>query len=177
MDSYGGKELKETLNNEHDRTQLFASVGAKLGTEVGTMLDELVDGLEEIEENESGELSYQDFFKYYMKNKKNKKTDTTNNDDIAMDLAKENEKKTNEEEEETGDFNLNDYILKTQIVPPVCPTCPACNNCSGTCTNCGGNGGSGTLKIDGSSNVIEDAVSQVQKIDAVSYTHLRAHET
>ena len=165
MDSYGGKELKETLNNEHDRTQLFASVGAKLGTEVGTMLDELVDGLEEIEENESGELSYQDFFKYYMKNKKNKKTDTTNNDDIAMDLAKENEKKTNEEEEETGDFNLNDYILKTQIVPPVCPTCPACNNCSGTCTNCGGNGGSGTLKIDGSSNVIEDAVSQVQKID------------
>jgi hypothetical protein len=38
-----------------------------------------------------------------------------------------------------------DYILKTQIVPPVCPTCPACPATPGTCTNCGGQGGSGTL--------------------------------
>lgn len=38
-----------------------------------------------------------------------------------------------------------DYILKTQIVPPVCPTCPACPGATGTCTNCGGQGGSGTL--------------------------------
>ena len=30
--------------------------------------------------------------------------------------------------------NSNDYILKTQIVPPVCPACP-CNG-SGTCTAC-----------------------------------------
>jgi hypothetical protein len=39
----------------------------------------------------------------------------------------------------------DDYILKTQIVPPVCPSCPSCPANSGdTCVNCGGNGGSGT---------------------------------
>jgi len=46
----------------------------------------------------------------------------------------------------------SDYILKTQIVPPVCPSCPACStgNCSGsTCSNCGGQGGSGTLSSSG----------------------------
>ena len=38
----------------------------------------------------------------------------------------------------------DDYILKTQIVPPVCPSCPSCPNNGGACVNCGGNGGSGT---------------------------------
>ena len=46
----------------------------------------------------------------------------------------------------------SDYILKTQIVPPVCPTCPACPG-NVTCTNCGGQGGSGTLASDGKSIV------------------------
>jgi len=46
----------------------------------------------------------------------------------------------------------NDYILKTQIVPPVCPTCPNCPN-SGVCTSCGGQGGSGTTGNSGSSGV------------------------
>ena len=46
----------------------------------------------------------------------------------------------------------SDYILKTQIVPPVCPTCPACPD-NVTCTNCGGQGGSGTLTTDGKSIV------------------------
>ena len=46
----------------------------------------------------------------------------------------------------------NDYILKTQIVPPVCPTCPTCPS-NGTCTNCGGSGGSGTLTKAGNSVV------------------------
>jgi len=46
----------------------------------------------------------------------------------------------------------SDYLLKTQIVPPVCPTCPACpgSGCGGACTNCGGQGGSGTLGSNGS---------------------------
>ena len=48
-----------------------------------------------------------------------------------------------------------DYILKTQIVPPVCPTCPACPATPGTCTNCGGQGGSGTLATTGTS-VVKD---------------------
>jgi len=39
----------------------------------------------------------------------------------------------------------DDYILKTQVVPPVCPSCPSCPNTAGNvCTNCGGGGGSGT---------------------------------
>jgi len=53
-------------------------------------------------------------------------------------------------------FN-NDFIRKTQIVPPVCPTCPNCTG-SGVCTDCGGKGGSGTKK-DENGNTIKDAVS------------------
>ena len=46
----------------------------------------------------------------------------------------------------------DDYILKTQVVPPVCPTCPNCpDGGGGTCTNCGGQGGSGTKDNNGSS--------------------------
>ena len=48
-----------------------------------------------------------------------------------------------------GNKYTDNYILKTQIVPPVCPKCPNCPNCTGTCTNCGGQGGSGTMITDG----------------------------
>ena len=53
-----------------------------------------------------------------------------------------------------------DYILKTQIVPPVCPSCPSCPSCSsgttgGVCENCGGNGGSGTLTTNGNTMVAD----------------------
>ena len=53
-----------------------------------------------------------------------------------------------------GGYNgatINDYMLKTQIVPPVCPTCPSCPS-SGVCNNCGGKGGSGTSIGDGKSD-------------------------
>jgi hypothetical protein len=48
----------------------------------------------------------------------------------------------------------DDYMLKTQIVPPVCPACPSCPavKTSGVCTNCGGNGGSGTQQSGYSDN-------------------------
>ena len=46
-------------------------------------------------------------------------------------------------------YMSEDYLLKTQIVPPVCPSCPSCAYSSGTCTNCGGAGGSGTLNGNG----------------------------
>lgn len=49
-----------------------------------------------------------------------------------------------------GNKYSDNYILKTQIVPPVCPKCPNCPNCTGTCTNCGGKGGSGTMIDNGS---------------------------
>ena len=44
--------------------------------------------------------------------------------------------------------NPSDYLLKTQIVPPVCPACPGCQ---GVCTDCGGNGGSGSKTANGTS--------------------------
>ena len=51
-----------------------------------------------------------------------------------------------------------DYILKTQIVPPVCPTCPTCPSMPEkvSCTNCGGNGGSGTKDAEGKSLVLDE---------------------
>ena len=45
----------------------------------------------------------------------------------------------------------SEFLLKTQIVPPVCPACPSCP-VNTTCTNCGGNGGSGTVGV---SNVFD----------------------
>jgi len=52
------------------------------------------------------------------------------------------------------------YLLKTQIVPPVCPSCPMCPSCNGgACTNCGGKGGSGTLAVGGNSVVRGDGIS------------------
>ena len=60
----------------------------------------------------------------------------------------------------------NDFMLKTQIVPPICPACPNCPS-STTCTNCGGNGGAGTYGLDSSSNrpyagaFAEDAIDTV----------------
>ncbi len=49
----------------------------------------------------------------------------------------------------TFDGSYNDYLLKTQVVPPVCPACPGCSG-QGVCTNCGGNGGSGSRDASGS---------------------------
>ena len=49
-----------------------------------------------------------------------------------------------------GSENSSDYLLKTQIVPPVCPACPGCKT-EGVCTDCGGKGGSGTQTSDNSS--------------------------
>lgn len=48
-----------------------------------------------------------------------------------------------------------DYLLKTQIVPPVCPSCPMCPN-GGTCTNCNGIGGSGV----NTNNIIGNVVGR-----------------
>jgi hypothetical protein len=56
----------------------------------------------------------------------------------------------------------DDYILKTQVVPPVCPTCPTCP-AVGACTNCGGSGGSGTLSTSGDSVVKDTSNNSVVK--------------
>jgi|UniRef100_A0A6C0ILV5 hypothetical protein len=52
--------------------------------------------------------------------------------------------------------DMDDYLLKTKIVPPICPACPSCPKCegsSGVCGSCGGNGGSGTLSNKGNTLV------------------------
>lgn len=87
------------------------------------------------------------------------------------DTKKEEDKKELTEGDKMDDFlnrffkyyysvgsSSNDYLLKTQVVPPVCPTCPSCPSSGGVCNNCGGNGGSGTRSSDGK-NIVEKAVS------------------
>ena len=67
---------------------------------------------------------------------------------------------------------LDRYMLKTQIVPPVCPACPSCNYGSGACGKCGGCGGAGTQDASGKSVVkadtdkapIKDAVGAVGNV-------------
>jgi hypothetical protein len=67
-----------------------------------------------------------------------------------------------DDDDDDDEIDLNDYMLKTQIVPPVCPACPACPACDfkGACSNCGGNGGSGTLSKKGETTVQGDEVSK-----------------
>jgi hypothetical protein len=62
----------------------------------------------------------------------------------------------------------NDYMLKSQIVPPVCPTCPACHRHTGVCTNCGGTGGSGTQTNDktGDSKKSDDTDSGLDLLES-----------
>lgn len=51
-----------------------------------------------------------------------------------------------------------DYMLKTQVVPPVCPACPSCPKHEG-CSNCGGTGGNGTVDASGNSLVAANSGS------------------
>jgi hypothetical protein len=64
------------------------------------------------------------------------------------------DKKDDKQMMDYANFSLDDYMLKTQIIPPVCPACPSCNyNTGGACNQCGGNGGSGTRTSNGDSLV------------------------
>ena len=69
-----------------------------------------------------------------------------------------------------GLFGSSDsnYLLKTEVVPPVCPTCPSCPN-SGVCTDCGGNGGSGTKTGSGGSG---DSASSLARDAGTGATNL-----
>ena len=67
-----------------------------------------------------------------------------------------------EEESKVAEATSEDYILKTQIVPPVCPSCPMCPE-NKTCSNCGGNGGCGTKDNNGKSLVKDEKKKEVVK--------------
>lgn len=57
----------------------------------------------------------------------------------------ENGVKTGAKNGMPNDYLLDDYFLKTEVVPPVCPQCPQCAaSGGGSCTSCGGMGGSGS---------------------------------
>lgn len=94
-------------------------------------------------------------------------SDDDDDDDVSVssdndsDNSKSNDKKGTLKEltdalnlinQMQGLFGSSDsnYLLKTEVVPPVCPTCPSCPN-TGVCTNCGGNGGGGTNTGNGRS--------------------------
>ena len=82
----------------------------------------------------------------------------------ACDAKTETEpaKEEKKEETKTTEPTSEDYILKTQIVPPVCPSCPMCPG-DVTCSNCGGNGGCGTKDKDGKSMVKDEPKKEVVK--------------
>lgn len=70
----------------------------------------------------------------------------------------EQEKQDTDTEKEDKDNIFDDYtkwsqyMLKTEVVPPVCPACPSCNTGGGgLCMDCGGKGGCGTKSSDGKS--------------------------
>ncbi len=66
------------------------------------------------------------------------------------------------------DFNKwSQYMLKTEVVPPVCPACPSCNT-GGLCTDCGGKGGCGTKSSDGKSLAIKDDSNNIADVKGPS---------
>lgn len=60
--------------------------------------------------------------------------------------------------------DMNNYLLKTQVVPPVCPACASCPNVNNniTCPGCGGSGGHGTDSSNNNtlSTIIANAYAQ-----------------
>jgi len=75
-----------------------------------------------------------------------------NSDNMMIDYLKWYYESTNKGLQDPNRHNLNysdDYMLKTQIVPPVCP---ACSTSVGTCVQCSGQTG-GTVGANGTSVV------------------------
>ena len=72
-----------------------------------------------------------------------------------------------EKKDKNSDMMLDDYLkwskymLKTEVVPPVCPSCPSCAS-GGLCTNCGGKGGCGTKSNNGKSLADTNNISDVK---------------
>ena len=66
--------------------------------------------------------------------------------------------------------DMNNYLLKTQVVPPVCPACASCPNVNNniTCPGCGGSGGSGN---DISNNTLSSIIANAyaQSLQSQSY--------
>jgi len=95
----------------------------------------------------------------------NEDTDDENEYDANYGGRYRNERERNRNERErnrnnsSNEIDMDNYMLKSQIVPPVCPACPSCNyNTGGACGKCGGNGGGGTCDSNGKSLVKTDKI-------------------
>ena len=91
-------------------------------------------------------------------------TDTVPNTSSALDELKRSMLLFKEMQEMFGKGGAmsQDYILKTEVVPPVCPQCPSCPS-SGVCTDCGGNGGGGS-KTNSASSLARDFAGGVNDL-------------
>lgn len=95
---------------------------------------------------------------------------STNLSDLASETAAPHTEATSDP---NADKMMNDftkwsqYMLKTEVVPPVCPACPSCNT-GGLCTDCGGKGGCGTKSSDGKSLAITDDGNNIKDVKGPS---------
>jgi hypothetical protein len=92
---------------------------------------------------------------------------STNLSDLASETAAPVQQET-ESDKMMNDFTKwSQYMLKTEVVPPVCPACPSCNT-GGLCTDCGGKGGCGTKSSDGKSLAITDDGNNIKDVKGPS---------
>jgi hypothetical protein len=89
------------------------------------------------------------------------------NNDIIVDPSKVDAPSSSSSSTSTDSsgckVDLDKYILKTQIIPPVCPSCPKCPCYNGVCNDCGGNGGSGSSNSESRSSRIRDKIKNFFK--------------
>lgn len=92
---------------------------------------------------------------------------STNLSDLASETSAPVQQET-ESDKMMNDFTKwSQYMLKTEVVPPVCPACPSCNT-GGLCTDCGGKGGCGTKSSDGKSLAITDDGNNIKDVKGPS---------
>jgi hypothetical protein len=119
-------------------------------------LDTVIFVLNDVYDATTGSVDVAHALAVYSPSGNTKNTDTSSG---STEEGKSDDKKDDKKHDDKDDKALEDeymkwsnYMLKTQVVPPVCPSCPSCPaNQSGVCTSCGGQGGSGSQSTAGSS--------------------------
>ena len=96
-------------------------------------------------------------------------------EEVSEENEPEPEKQDTDTEEEDTENAWDDYtkwsqyMLKTEVVPPVCPACPSCNTGGGgLCMDCGGKGGCGTKSNDGKSLAVKDDGNNIADVKGPS---------
>jgi hypothetical protein len=96
-------------------------------------------------------------------------------EEVSEENEPEQEKQDTDTENEDIENAWDDYtkwsqyMLKTEVVPPVCPACPSCNTGGGgLCMDCGGKGGCGTKSNDGTSLAIKNEGNNIADVKGPS---------